>query len=1305
MAKGIKILILVFLTTFSSLYTKAQGGLSGFISSRPSGSADTSYGYGYSIYTALWPLLATPAKNFQVGLPFTWLGPDNPDADSIILCPNGTVNSGFQSIEGGPGWWQTTRFYKAAPKFMIGGTLNCYDYGISTPGFNWDTIPPADTILGIAQLSNRFLIPPDEITFQGNTNGAFLGVGYIALPLTTAYKNTYKGHTYHIGEHSWTCFLNAANFKGPVAYYIPEAWCQAAKNYPPADGHGLDARRIRTSAVGGTMEIASVPELSSVDSKKNKFYKIPRLQFPVDSQNRSILSKDVKFYDKTAIYNQVLSWRNGGAIPSGSLKTSGAYSPKMETLIWNPEYTQNNVPVMGIDSVVKLIIINDNDFALQMKLRGNSNMAYFPQYFKDSGGYRVAIDSSQVPAGLVTKQFAAPTTHSSYTTTFTDSAWGNPGPAIGPYYAFLSDGSGVTYYWYRFIDQPVFQQFHWAKSKKDSLQKLVETLHSNWGINKNYLPPPSSGSLAFVDSALLVTPPKGFEVGYVPIATGQTAHWLIPGFVIDKSKKCYIGNSFQFTDSTNSADSVVSWSWNFGDNVTSAKKNPTHYYGLPGTYTVTLQITNVLKEKASISKTVTVYPNVIPSFSVNNNSQCILANSFVFKDQSTIYAGSSADSIRMWNWNYGDNSSAATTQNPTHSYKSIGTYKVALTTTTNHGCIDSVSTKITVSVQPVASFSINTVSQCEKTNVYTFTDKSTVSSGSIAKWTWYFGDGDTDSTQNPSYSYKSPGIYSVQLTATSNNGCASTTTIADTVFPYTIPDFVVNNNPQCLIANSFVFKNKSMIYAGSSDIIRAWSWNYGDSSIAVTTQNPTHTYKSAGTYNVILTTTTNHGCIDTISEKMTVIARPVAAFSVNKISQCEKTNVYTFTDKSTVVSDNIAKWAWNFGDINLNTSQNPSHTYKSPGIYSVQLTATSSNGCVSFPTTITDTVSPDAVPYFVVNNNSQCLFGNKFAFKDSSKISTGSIFSWQWNFGDAASNTFSSTITAPVHSYKFDGLYLVKLKITSEKGCADSIYKSIVVNPTPAPFILGDSAKCAALTDFYTSGIDSAAKYNWKISGGNIVSGGNTDTVHVFWPVTGTGILTVFETTYNGCIDSVQKTITVNPSPIADWKIKSTQNATIDFIAKDTTLATSAYVWNLGDGTSLTGYNISHAYQKNKSYTVKLVTTGADGCTSEFDSTINVTVSGINESSYSLPGVDINIYPNPFQNSTTIHYKIGFSAPVRIELFDVDGKQLGTILNEKQTAGIYNYDLNASKYDLKPGMYFVRFYINDNLVTKQVVKL
>src|SRR6185437_4153297 len=105
----------------------------------------------------------------------------------------------------------------------------------------------------------------------------------------------------------------------------------------------------------------------------------------------------------------------------------------------------------------------------------------------------------------------------------TTGAWSHPGPKAGPFTVKLVDGSVVTYSWYRFVDQPSFQQYDWSEAKKAKLQALVEKIHASWPIDRNYIAPPSRGSLVSLDPALLVVPPKGLEVGYVPIVTHQAA--------------------------------------------------------------------------------------------------------------------------------------------------------------------------------------------------------------------------------------------------------------------------------------------------------------------------------------------------------------------------------------------------------------------------------------------------------------------------------------------------------------------------------------------------------------------------------------------------------------------------------------------------------------------------------------------------------------------------------------------------------------------------------------------------------------
>ena len=105
----------------------------------------------------------------------------------------------------------------------------------------------------------------------------------------------------------------------------------------------------------------------------------------------------------------------------------------------------------------------------------------------------------------------------------TTGAWSQPGPKLGPFTVRLTDGSLVTCSWHRFADQPSLQQYAWSQEKKAKLQAFVEKLHANWPIDRDYMAPPTRGSLVKLDPAVLVTPLKGLEVGHVPIVTRQTA--------------------------------------------------------------------------------------------------------------------------------------------------------------------------------------------------------------------------------------------------------------------------------------------------------------------------------------------------------------------------------------------------------------------------------------------------------------------------------------------------------------------------------------------------------------------------------------------------------------------------------------------------------------------------------------------------------------------------------------------------------------------------------------------------------------
>jgi hypothetical protein len=492
--------------------------------------AEGGYSAGMGFYAAVWPLVDQPLANFQIGLPSSWILPDNSDNQDQPLAPEGTLartwkprgptwSSVFQTVEGGLGYWARTHFRYGPPKFSMNATPQCYDYEIGSPGwsFFYDNEALPDDRLGIAQLSNRLLIPPDALPFQGNPNGEFLGYTWMALPFTDPTSDDPP-----TGDQSWTCFLSAENFKGPIAFYIPETWSKIGKlfNYPFLYGRGLDARPGVMG--GGAMEINTVPRFDATDAQGATYSKLPKLRFPVDDQGRAFLVQDVTYYSKAALYDAFKAWRDGGTACSGRFDEEGAYAPKLSPR--PTRYTQAGQRISGVERVFENMVFEGNVWGLQWLGDAPGPEGVFPQYYKQIGEERVVVAPAEVPVEtrLPSQEFALAEPGVPYTSP-TTGAWAQPGPQIGPFTARLADGSVVTYSWYRFVDQPSFQQYSWSTEKKAKLQSFVEQLHANWPIDRDYMPPPTRGELVSLDPGLLVTPPKGLEMGYVPIVTRQAA--------------------------------------------------------------------------------------------------------------------------------------------------------------------------------------------------------------------------------------------------------------------------------------------------------------------------------------------------------------------------------------------------------------------------------------------------------------------------------------------------------------------------------------------------------------------------------------------------------------------------------------------------------------------------------------------------------------------------------------------------------------------------------------------------------------
>jgi PKD repeat protein len=506
--------------------------------------------------------------------------------------------------------------------------------------------------------------------------------------------------------------------------------------------------------------------------------------------------------------------------------------------------------------------------------------------------------------------------------------------------------------------------------------------------------------------------------------------------------------------------------WNFGDGTTSNAVNPSHTYAAPGTYNVSLIISDDCGNDTST--TVVNFPVINPPVAAFNflPDNCNL--SVAFNNTSAFSSN--------YTWNFGDGT-GSTQVSPTHLYSSPGTYLVTLIAQTGCG-IDSVTQSVTVTPSgslPVSSFTA-ALDTCTKT--VTFTNTST----GATSYSWDFGDFGTSTQSDPVYIYDSQGIYIISLIA--SNACGSDTstlsiTIPAPVLPsasytatldtcsrtisfnntsgngtylwdfgdgttdtsanplhtyalsgnYIVTLTVANSCGSASVSTNYLIPDGSpvaafsltidscalSITANNSSVATSYLWDFGDGATSIAV-NPTHTYSNAGTYQVTLIATNSCG-VDSSSQIVTLkaVSLPVASFSAS-LDTCTQT--ISFTNSSTSASS----YLWNFGDSTTSTLTNPTHTYSVNGFFSVLLIAQNSCGVDSISQTFNVPAANTPVASFSLSIDTCSLTIT------TTNSSNGNSFSW--DFGDG----FSSTLFEPTHTYSTSGNYLISLVSQDECG-------------------------------------------------------------------------------------------------------------------------------------------------------------------------------------------------------------------------------------------------------------------------------
>lgn len=464
----------------------------------------------------------------------------------------------------------------------------------------------------------------------------------------------------------------------------------------------------------------------------------------------------------------------------------------------------------------------------------------------------------------------------------------------------------------------------------------------------------------------------------------------------------------QFMDMSGGSPTSYSWVFEGGNPATSNAPNPVVTYNTPGLYDVQLTVSN-----STGSETITLNDYIEVEFPTNSDF------SYNVNGLEVTFTNLSLNAISS-SWDFGDGFNSSDT-NPIHGYLQDGTYTVTLI---SEGiCGDDTSTHIVnIQTPPHAGYSFQASGDCVPVMV-TFENESSSNSTSY-KWLFPGGNPSMSTAENPVVTYQNAGTYNVTLIAFSGGGSDTVTTnsfitvgdVPNAAFLLTTDELTVNFN-------------------NTSTNADAYQWFFGDGSMSAET-SPVYTYQEYGAYNVMLIATNDCGN-DTSFLEIVLSTVPNASFGYSAHNGCAPFSV-SFFDQS---QNNPTSWNWTFegGDPATSTEQNPVVTYSTPGIYSVNLLVTNSEG--------SDALHLDGL--IEVGGTPDADFEHQQTENVVALEYLGTDYdSLRWYFGDGRTDTSLN----PTAEYNTSGEYEISLIVYNPCGSdTASIWVTIIITATQDP--------------------------------------------------------------------------------------------------------------------------------------------------------------------------------------------------------------------------------------------------------------
>ena len=314
---------------------------------------------------------------------------------------------------------------------------------------------------------------------------------------------------------------------------------------------------------------------------------------------------------------------------------------------------------------------------------------------------------------------------------------------------------------------------------------------------------------------------------------------------------------------------------------------------------------------------------------------------------------------------------------------------------------------------------------------------------------------------------------------------------------------------------------------------------------------------------------------------------------------------------------------------------------------------------------------------------------------------SNSNYTWTVSGGTITSGNNTDSITV-----KWNGSgsgSVAEIETNSLTGCNDTKSLNVTINPTPKPVITGDTVICPLSSSSYHVNSVAGVTYTWNVKVGSITTPAGRDSIEVLWVSPGKGSVSIIESAGGGACKGADTIKVTVAKPLAAVKLRNRGKGLYTFTSIDSTESASHYSWVI-NGVKIQGaYSTQYNFAHKGSYSISLTVTNAAGCSSTFDSTLNITAAGISERN--TDGLNWSVFPNPFKDQLEINYTIAETGPVEISVYDMVGRCLGKLENKILQPGNYKSIFVTNAAHLTEGIYLITIKANGGIETQRIVRV